>query len=257
MAVLRSGSARRVLVWCAMKATLFEFQHRWWVIFFLFSLAFIAYLIDPVNSGQAIANGLAKLRGIAATRNDIRVVFAFGAAMAVIAALWRTWGTSYLQAEVMRDARVRTERLLADGPYRRVRNPLYLGNIFLALGIGLMASRAGFVILSLGMTVFVLRLILREEDELLRDQGEAYRRYRAAVPRLLPSLVPRVPPAGNRPRWGQAFRAESMYWLLALAMAAFAVTLNILIFWGVFAAALAASFLLKRPREKPSSQPAD
>ena len=57
----------------------------------------------------------------------------------------------------MRDSRVHTERLLADGPYRYVRNPLYLGNIFMAIGIGLTASRTGFLILSLGMTVFVIQ----------------------------------------------------------------------------------------------------
>ena len=72
----------------------------------------------------------------------------------------------------MRDSKIHTERLLADGPYRYVRNPLYLGNIFMAAGMGLMASRSGFLILLLGMTVFVIRLILREEAELLRDQGD-------------------------------------------------------------------------------------
>jgi hypothetical protein len=47
----------------------------------------------------------------------------------------------------MRDSRVHTERVLADGPYRYVRNPLYLGNILMATGIGLMASRIGFLVL--------------------------------------------------------------------------------------------------------------
>jgi steroid 5-alpha reductase family enzyme len=182
-------------------------------------------------------------------------VFGSGALLVAVAALLRTWGTSYLQAEVMRDAHVRTERLLADGPYRYTRNPLYLGNIFMAMGLGLMASRTGFVVLTTGLTVFLLRLILREETELREHQGEAFLRYCAAVPRLLPSLSPRVPPAGNTPRWEQALRAESMYWLMALAMAAFAITLNLKIFWGVFAAAMAAAFLSKRPETKPDSHP--
>jgi protein-S-isoprenylcysteine O-methyltransferase Ste14 len=47
-----------------------------------------------------------------------------GAFLMVCAAFFRTWGTAYLQANVMRDSRVHTEKLLADGPYRRVRNPL-------------------------------------------------------------------------------------------------------------------------------------
>ncbi len=131
------------------------------------------------------------------TDNAYRLIFAFGALLLIVAAGLRTWGTSYLQAEVLRDTHLHTERLLADGPYRHVRNPLYLGNIFLAAGIGLMASRIGCLILLLGMTVFVIRLLLPEESELWRDQGEPYRFYCAAVPRVVPSLRPRMPPAGN------------------------------------------------------------
>jgi len=243
-------SARGVLPLTAMQATLFEFRHRWWVIFFIFCASFWSYFFDPVNSGQAIADTLGKWSGRAATRNDYRLIFAAGAFLVALASLWRTWGTSYLRAEVMRDARVRTEKLVADGPYRHVRNPLYLGNILLAAGLGLMASRTGFAILVLGLTVFVLRLILREEAELREHQGEPYRRYCAAVPRLVPSLLPRVAAGGNVPQWGQGFRAELMYWMFAVAMGAFAWTLNIKIFWGGAATAMVAAFLEKRPETK-------
>lgn len=235
-----------------MQATLFEFRYRWWVIFFIFFGAFFTFVLDPVNCGVAIANRLAGGEG-PAPDNAYRLIFGFGALLLFLAAFLRTWGTSYLQAEVMRDTQVHTEKLLADGPYRYVRNPLYLGNILMAAGTGLMASRVGFVVLFVGMAVFVIRLLLREESELLRDQGEPYRRYLAAVPRLVPSLTPRVPPAGNAPHWGQGFRAESMYWLLACAMTAFAITLSIKIFWGIFAVAIASSWLSKRPETRRSS----
>jgi protein-S-isoprenylcysteine O-methyltransferase Ste14 len=233
-----------------MQATLFEFRNRWWFIASVFAAAFLAYTVDPVNSGIAITNWIAKRAGMTATDNMYRLTFAVGGLLLGVTAFLRTWGTSYLQAEVMRDSRVHTEKIVADGPYRYVRNPLYLGNIFMAIGIGLMASRVGFVILALGMTIFVLRLLLREEAELMRDQGESYRRYCQSVPRLVPSLTPRVAPAGNAPRWGQGFRAELTYWLMALAMAAFAFTLNIKIFWGIFAVAFASSWLYKRPKEE-------
>src|SRR5215469_14056054 len=189
-----------------MKATRFEFRYRWWVIFSIFFLAFSAYFVDHVNSTEAIVHWEATHLGIAVTKNSFRFILAFGAALVAVAAYLRTWGTSYLRAEVMRDSRVHTERLLADGPYRYVRNPLYLGNIFMAAGTGLMASRSGFLILLLGMTVFVIRLILREEAELWRDQGKPYRRYCATVPRLIPSLIPRLACAGNAPHWGRAIR---------------------------------------------------
>jgi protein-S-isoprenylcysteine O-methyltransferase Ste14 len=241
----------------AMQATLFEFRHRWWVIFFIFSAAFFAYSLDPVNSGVALGDWIAKRLGIVPTDKAYRLVFAFGALLVTLAAILRTWGTSYLQAEVMRDSRVRTEKLLADGPYRHVRNPLYLGNILLALGMGLMASRTGFVILSLGMTLFVIRLLLREETELSRDLGESYRRYCLLVPRLVPSIRPRVPPAGSVFRLAQGLSAELMYWLLSLAMAVFAITLKIKIFWGIFALAMLSSWLSKSPQAKPPLERAE
>jgi protein-S-isoprenylcysteine O-methyltransferase Ste14 len=236
-----------------MRATLFEFRNRWWIIFLIFGAAFGAYSVDPVTSGVAIANWTAKHLGMTPTDNAYRIVFACGALLLAVAAFFRTWGTSYLKADVMRDSRVHTEKLLADGPYRYVRNPLYLGNILMAAAIGVMASRIGFLILLFGMTIFVLRLILREEAELARDQGEPYRRYCAAVPRLLPSLWSRVPAAGNQAHWGQSIRAELMYWLMALAMAGFAFTLNIKVFWAVFAVAMASAWLQKKPQSKANS----
>jgi protein-S-isoprenylcysteine O-methyltransferase Ste14 len=233
-----------------MQATEFEFRHRWWIFAGLFALGFMAYAIDHVNSASAFADWLAARFSTTANDHWYRLTFTGGALLVTAAALIRTWGTAYLDAEVMRDGRVHTEKLVADGPYRYVRNPLYFGNILMAIGAGLMASRAGFAILAVGMTIFVLRLLLREENHLLRDQGESYRRYYAAVPRLVPSLRPRTQAAGNAPRWGQAFRAELMYWMISLAMGVFAATLNLKFFWGIFAVALATSFFGKRPRQK-------
>jgi hypothetical protein len=135
----------------------------------------------------------------------------------------RTWAAAYLRPEVMRDHRLHDERLTADGPFRRVRNPLYLGNILMAAGMGLSASRPGAAALVALMTLFGGRLILREEAALEAAQGEDYATYRAAVPRLLPALRARVPPSGNEPAWGPAFRAEVMIWFFALAMVALAV----------------------------------
>jgi protein-S-isoprenylcysteine O-methyltransferase Ste14 len=237
-----------------MAATPFEFRNRWWFIFAIFCVAFSAYWIDRKTSAVAIADWMAARFGTGANQNWYRLVFAAGSLLCFIAAFLRTWGTSYLRAEVMRDSRVHTERLLADGPYRYVRNPLYIGTILLAVAAGLMASRIGFVILVAGITIFVLRLISREEEELARDQGETYQRYCAAVPRILPSLTPRVPSAGNVPLWGQALRVEAAYWLIAVAIGAFAATLNVKVFWAIFACGVAATVLSKSSARKP--QPA-
>jgi hypothetical protein len=74
--------------------------------------------------------------------------------------------------------------------------------------------------------VYLSRLIGREEAELLASQGETYRAYLAAVPRLWPALRPRLPASGRAPRWGQAFVGEIFFWLIFLGMALFAATLK-------------------------------
>lgn len=232
-----------------MKATDFEFRNRWWVFSAIFALAFTSYMVDHVNAGAGAVDWLMRHFGRTATDDNYRIIFALGALLVAAAALIRTWATSHLNAEVMRDARVHTERIVADGPYRYVRNPLYLANILMAAGVGVMASRTGFVILLVGMTIFVIRLLLREEDELRRDRGESYQQYCEAVPRLLPFIVPRIPAAGNPARWGQGFRAELMYWLCSIAIGVFAITLNIKYFWAIFIVAVAISFLYQPPEE--------
>lgn len=213
----------------------FEFKHRFWIIGAIFGVAFFSYRFDPQNAGAAVTEGIARLRGAAATSSDYHLTFAIAALFTVAAALVRTWGTAYLNAEVMVDSRVQTSRLVADGPYRYVRNPLYFGNILLALGFGLMASRVGFFILVVGMIVFCYRLILREEAGILASQGQNYRVYCAAVPRLLPALRPKLAPAGGVPNWANGLLGEAFMWVLAASVVAFAITLNQTVYFVVLA----------------------
>ena len=217
-----------------------EFKQRFWIIGAIFGVAFLSYQLDPQNAGAAVTEWIARLRGTAATGTDYHLTFAIAALFTVAAALLRTWATAYLNPEAMFHSQVQTSRLVADGPYRYVRNPLYFGNILLAVGFGMMAGRVGFFILVVGMIVFCYRLILREEAGIAASQGDNYRAYCAAVPRLLPALRPKLPAAGGVANWADGLLGEAFMWVLAASVVVFAITLNQTIYFIV----IACSFLV-------------
>lgn len=226
-----------------MRASNWEFKNRALIFGMIFAVAFGLYALDPVNSTAALANRMAVMLGANATLLA-RLLFGLATFILVIAALVRTWASSYLNASTVYASEVKTDALVADGPYRYVRNPLYFGNLLLAVGMGAMVSRAGFFVAIAAMLLFCYRLIFREESDFEVRQGGEYAQYRARVPRLVPSLVPRVPSAGRPGRWADGFRAESWCWGFAAAVGVFALTLNNAAFFGLLAGSIAAIWII-------------
>jgi protein-S-isoprenylcysteine O-methyltransferase Ste14 len=231
----------------------FEFRYRFWIFGAIFWIAFAAYSVDNVNVVPALVEWFARRRGAPPADWQYHAIFAIAALFCLAAATVRTWGTAYLNPEVMVDKQLHTSRLVADGPYRYVRNPLYFGNILLAIGFGMMASRVGFVLMVMGMIVFDYRIILREEAGIQATQGDSYRKYCEVVPRLLPALRPKLPSAGTVPSWTGGFLGEAFMWVLACSVVAFAITLNLRIFYVVLGSAFVVYFfcyLIIRKRQK-------
>ncbi len=239
------------------QASEFEFRSRFWTIAGIFFVGFFLYSIDHVNASDALTRLVLGHADENSSRYShyITGFFALGTLSVVLGALIRSWAESYLHSSIVHDAALHGEQLVADGPYRHVRNPLYLGNLFLAIGVGLLASRSGFLVISIGMWILVYRLILREETTLLQSQGESYRRFLGAVPRLLPSLAPRVPASRAKANWLDGFTGELFMWGGAAAMAVFTITKNIGYFWAVFGLGMAIYFLQSylRGRNKPAA----
>lgn len=227
-----------------MRATNWEFEQRFWIFGLIFSIAFGLYVVDHTNSAVWLIQKTVPGVNLDSPRATLiaRILFLAGDAVVFLAALFRTWATAYLKTEVVHDQMQHADSVVADGPYRYTRNPLYFANIFIALGMGLMASRSGWIAMVIGMWIFGYRLIGREEQMLLETQGDSYRRYLQAVPRFWPSLKPRLPASGARPHWAQAFGGESMFWFFGLAMLAFAITFSLPIAGIVFAAGFAVYF---------------
>lgn len=239
-----------------MRATDFEFRHRFWIFGAIYGIAFYCYQFDHVNSGVALLRWLAPGldQNSPAALPALHLIFGIGALFFVAFAIIRTWAAAYLQTDVVHDSEIRTEALVADGPYLFTRNPLYFANLLMAIGVGMLASRLGWIIAVGGTLLFQYRLVLREESELLRTQGESYRAFVSAVPRFFPALRPKVPSNGAHPRWGQAFAGETLFWIFTLAAICFAITLDMriaAIFLGIAMLGYAVmQFLGKRHRKR-------
>lgn len=81
--------------------------------------------------------------------------------------------------------------LVVRGPYRHVRNPMYLSVTLIVLGeILLTSSRGLFLYWAIWFALVNLFIVLYEEPALRRRFGEDYRRYCAAVGRWLPRPRP-------------------------------------------------------------------
>ncbi len=225
-----------------MRATAAEFKLRFWIFAAIYWLSFSLYVFDHQNLGGWVAMNAERLFHGLPDNVAVKAVFWLGALLAILGAALRTWGTGYLRPEVMVDEKVHSSRLVADGPFRRVRNPLYLGSLLLALGYAVMASRLGAAVLVGLHLIFLPRLIGREEAALAETQGESYAAYCRSVPRLWPALAARVPPAGHPFSLGAALLGEAFFWCLALAEAVFAAAMNITAFYRVLGSSFVVYF---------------
>jgi len=148
-----------------------------------------------------------------------------GIILVLLAWLARLSGTAYLRGDVVFAPNVQRDRLIVDGPFRYVRNPLYLGNILLALGIGLYAPPLGFAIIVIGNTLLVVMLAREEAKQLAAHYGADYEAYRAAVPAFWPRLTPATF-AGRgeiKPDLRSALMAESFTLTMGIALIPIAV----------------------------------
>lgn len=102
----------------------------------------------------------------------------------------RTLGSNISETVLTKD----DHELVTTGPYAWVRHPLYSAGIALFMSVGLMAAN-GFILLWALVALVSLRFVVipREEEQLIRKFGDAYRRYRKRTGALLPGWVP--PPA--------------------------------------------------------------
>ena len=135
--------------------------------------------------------------------------FVAGGLLVVLGESIRLWAVGYA-GSATRTRRAGAPSLVTSGPYGRVRNPLYVGNFILSLGLCVMAWAWMPYMLGIFLAVFGMQygLIVSLEEEILRKRfGDEYERYYRAVPRFLPRLGPYT--AGEPVPWDLAAALRS------------------------------------------------
>ena len=115
-----------------------------------------------------------------------------GTALLLGGELIRIWAVSYAGGET-RTRNVGGSTLCSSGPYAYVRNPLYMGNMLMYLGIVFIAGAANTLLMVATTTSFFLiqysLIISLEEETLNKLFGENYIDYKKNVPAIYPRLT--------------------------------------------------------------------
>lgn len=100
-------------------------------------------------------------------------------------------------------------RVVETGPYARVRNPLYVGNLLIFVGLGVMTWPWALAVGPL-LAVHYHHIVAWEESNLAVKLGEPYLAYLRRVPRWLPRGGGDRPGASGGGRWDgrRALRSE-------------------------------------------------
>jgi protein-S-isoprenylcysteine O-methyltransferase Ste14 len=130
-----------------------------------------------------------------------------GLPLAIVGEALRIWASGHIE---------KTRCLATGGPYAHSRNPLYLGSMFLALGVAA-ASASPWVVLAVAayFLAFYPPVMREEADFLARTFPEAYAAWAGAVPAFWPRLVP-AGPRRSRFEWSRV--RANREWRTALAL---------------------------------------
>lgn len=160
---------------------------------------------------------------IIALADPNRVSLIVGGFLIFSGQLIRLWATGHLR----RDKEVTTS-----GPYAYVRDPLYLGRLFLLIGFCVAAWGYSLYVLIPGLALFFLDYMPRKQrKEMARLEklfGESYRRYASVTHSLLPGTT-RYYGAQNR-AWSfqlMWYENREQYFLIGVGLISLAVVFNL------------------------------
>jgi protein-S-isoprenylcysteine O-methyltransferase Ste14 len=133
----------------------------------------------------------------------------YGLPVSVLGVCLRGWAAGHL---------AKNERLATNGPYARVRNPLYLGTLLAAAGLAIAARSLPLAVLLAAVFLLIYLPVIELEEQHLRKLFPAYAAYAAETPMLWPRF--RRATGGTRFRWRLYFQNQEYQGLAGFLTAA-------------------------------------
>jgi len=147
--------------------------------------------------------------------------------------LMRIWGVSYAGGET-RTTKVGASVLVTQGPFAYLRNPLYLGNMLIYFGIGIMSNALFPYLQIIGPVYFYILYyyIIKEEEGFLKNKyKEKFDDYYKSVNKFVPKTTPYEPSKQSKVKkdLNTAYKSEKRTFQSAFIMILMIVLIYILI----------------------------
>lgn len=128
----------------------------------------------------------------------------------------------------------KNQKVAMTGPYAFTRNPLYLGSLFIGLGVSLAGGQWGWPLLFLVFYVCIYSKTMASEGRYLTEMfPDVYGEYASSVPMLFPRFTPRSSRnviGADRFCWAQYCRNKE--WEAAIGVLAAFIVLGAKVSWG-------------------------
>ncbi|MHC5019397.1 MAG: methyltransferase family protein [Planctomycetota bacterium] len=151
------------------------------------------------------------------------ILFLVGLAVAFLGQFIRISALRAIGPKSRVSSKIRTEELITTGVYSVVRNPLYTGNLFMAVGLSLATGWWPIAVICAVIGLVYYHFIIGAEENALGGTfGEQYAEYTARTPRLIPAPHKFKPlTEERRHRFGEYFPREintvvGLLWCAAL-----------------------------------------
>jgi protein-S-isoprenylcysteine O-methyltransferase Ste14 len=125
----------------------------------------------------------------------------------------RFWGVAYAGSLTRVTGSVGAPAVIVAGPFSHVRNPLYVGNMLMYIGIGIMSNALFPWLIILAAVWFCFQyyqIVMLEENFLDKEFGDAYLEFKRNVPRFIPHFSAYVTPVQSKQwaNWKEAAHSE-------------------------------------------------